>query len=453
MDLIGLFSMHFFDRKLSLLLILICLPLLFLPKLNLVSIDAGETAGLRADDLILLLFGLVLMLGHLHSRQHLYKVEGWILLITGLGILSFFINRLLVSLGILSMDAKIFYSLRLLEYFLFFYIGAIASRYFSDKFIIYSFFLWNLLIMTLQKIGLAGGIIATGYHEDMSGRVQGIASFPSEMGLLLNLMFCYLVFDDRLKPKFINLFQSLFIRYILNRIFFFGLFFLFAVFIIFTGNRISIIALLICFLFRLKQDISLKSLGAYLPLLVLIPLIAGAIGFVLIRTSGVYERSADLFSWKNLELFPLVWEKIDVAEHPTGHEVSDGKNYDISWWIRIHKWLFMSKTYLEHPECYLQGVGPGYAGAALDGGLLRILTEYGLIGAYLFWKFFSCLYRLNKQSQWMIIAFSINMIFFDAYLAYKTMSFLLLACGYLFERTSHRSPKLTPSFSAPISYL
>jgi hypothetical protein len=33
----------------------------------------------------------------------------------------------------------------------------------------------------------------------------------------------------------------------------------------------------------------------------------------------------------------------------------------------------------------------------------------------------------------MMIAFLMNMIFFDAYLAYKTMSFLLFTCGYIFE--------------------
>lgn len=426
--------MHFFDRRLSLIILFISIPLLFLPKFNLMSVDAEETAGLRIDDLILLVLGALLMWAHAVSHQRLYKVEGWILLITGFGIFSFLMNRLLVSFGILFLDAKIFYSLRLLEYFLFFYLGAMASQHFSSRVIIYSFFLWNLLLMTLQKLNLVGGIIATGYHEDVSGRVQGVASFPSEMGLLLNLIFCYLVFDEKAESRLINLFRSPFTRYVLHRLFFYGLFCLFAIFIIFTGNRISIVALFVCFLFRLKKDLNLRSLGSYISMLVLIPILVAAVGFVITQTSGVYERSADLFSFKNLELFNLVWDKIDITQNPIDHEVIEGRNYDMSWWIRIHKWLYMIKTYVENPECYLQGLGPGYAGAALDGGLLRILTEYGLIGAFLFWKFFACLSRLNAQTKWMVMAFLINMIFFDAYLAYKTMSFLLFTCGYIFER-------------------
>ncbi len=164
-------------------------------------------------------------------------------------------------------------------------------------------------------------------------------------------------------------------------------------------------------------------------MMILVPLVALAIGFTIMKTAGVYQRSSDLFSFRNLKLFNLVWDKVDTTQNLMGDEAVEVKNYDMSWWIRIHKWLFMAKSYTENPECYLQGLGPGYAGAALDGGILRVLTEYGWIGVFLFWKFFSCLYRLNLQTKWMIIAFLMNMIFFDAYLAYKTMSFLFFVCG------------------------
>lgn len=430
--------MRFFDRKFSLILLFISLPLLFLPKINLISVDAGETAGLRIDDLILFFVGILLMWAHAHSHQRIYKIEGWILLITVLGLFSFFINRLLFSFGMVYLEAKIFYSLRLLEYFLFFYIGAMASQFFQDRLIVRAFLLWNLLLMTLQKMNLVGGVVAEGYHADVSARVQGIASFPSEMGLLLNLLFCYFIFDDRTKLQFVNLFKSPFTRYLLQKFYLYGMFCLFGIFIIFTGNRISILALFLCFIFRIRQDLSLRSIGSYISMLILVPIVAVAIGFVITQTLGVYKRSSNLFSYKNLELINLVWEKIDITKHPGGNELLESQNYDMSWFIRIHKWLFMAKSYVNSPECYLQGLGPGYAGAALDGGLLRILTEYGLIGAFLFWRFFRSLYRLNLQAKWMMIAFLMNMIFFDAYLAYKTMSFLLFTCGYIFEHSLKR---------------
>lgn len=426
--------MRFFDRKFSLAILFITLPLLFFPKINLISLDAGETAGLRIDDLILFFVGILLMWAHALSHQRLYKIEGWILLITVFGVFSFLINRLLISFGVLDMEAKMFYCLRLLEYFLFFYIGALASQFFQDRVIVRAFLIWNLFLMTLQKLSMVGGIVSEGYHADVSARVQGIASFPSEMGLLLNLLFCYFAFGDRTKSQFVHLFKSPFTRYLLQKLYLYGLFCLFGIFIIFTGNRISILALCLCFIFRIKQDLALRSMGSYFSMLILVPIVAVAIGFAMTQTLGVYERSSNLFSYKNLELFNVVWDKIDIAQHPTGKEGLESQHYDMSWFIRIHKWLFMTKSYLNHPECYLQGLGPGYAGAALDGGLLRIITEYGLIGVFLFWKFFGSLYRLNSQTKWMMIAFLMNMVFFDAYLAYKTMSFLLFTCGYIFER-------------------
>ena len=123
-----------------------------------------------------------------------------------------------------------------------------------------------------------------------------------------------------------------------------------------------------------------------------------------------------------------------MTRNPVGNEVILAANYDMSWWMRIHKWIYVIKAYVTNPECYLQGLGPGFAWAALDGGLLRIFVEYGIIGSFLFWKFFSSIYHINRQLKWMMISFMINMVFFDAYLAYKTMSFLLFIAGDAFER-------------------
>lgn len=411
--------MHFFNRKFSLIILFATLPLLFLPKINLLSLGGTETAGLRIDDIILCFLSIILMWAHAYSHEKFYRIEGLILALTGFSLLSFLFNRFFVSLDLLPIDARIFYVFRLVEYFLFFYIGGIASQFLSDRVIIRAFFLWNLLFMILQKLSLLGGVTVEGYQGDVSGRIQGIASFPSEMGLILNLLFCYFIFDDSNKSKS----PSKHILYL------YGLFFLFALLVIFTGNRISILALILCFVFRLKEEARTSPLA-----FLFVPILIGGITYALMQTTAVYERSFALFSFKNIELFSLVWDKIAITEIPLAGEAISSE-YDMSWWIRIHKWLFITKSYLYHPECYLQGLGPGYAGAALDGGWLRICTEYGVIGAYLFWKFFSSLYSLNKQTKWMIIAFSINMIFFDAYLAYKLMSLLLFICGYVFEKS------------------
>lgn len=433
--------MRFFDQKLSLAILLFIIPLLFLPKINLISIDPSETAGLRIDDFILLSIGILLMWSHAVSNQRLFKIEGWLLLFTAFSFFSFLSNRLLVSFDILHMDAKIFYVIRLPEYFLFFYAGAHAFRHFDGNTVIRAFFLWNLCLMILQKFNLAGGIMAAGYHADVSGRTQGIAAFPSEMGLLINLLFCWLIYDESSQSRFVNFFPSADFRYLLRKLYPYWMFLLFGALVIFTGNRISILTLAVCFLFYIRKEFSFRSAGSLIGLALLIPAVISGIVFMIIHSPEVYERSLDLFSYKNAELFEIVWEKIDLTQAPLGNEVVSSENYDVSWWIRIHKWLFAAKSYLLNPECYLQGLGPGFCGAALDGGLLRVVVECGIVGAILFWKFFSCIAGINRQTKWMVIAFTLNMIFFDAYLAYKTMSFLLFASGYAFVRA--RTPAIT----------
>ena len=427
--------MRFFEDRLALSVLFVSIPLLFLPKFNLINLDAGETAGLRVDDLILFVIGILLMWAHARSHQKLYTPEGWLLLITLFSFFSFLINKLLVSAGILHINAKIFYTVRLLEYFMFFYIGAIASRYFHLQRIVRLFFLWNLAIMTLQKLNWVGAITVSGYHEEVSTRVFGVASFPSEMGLILNLMFCYLIWDTSAPCKFIRMFSSPRFRFFLHSFYLYWMFALFGIFVIFTGNRISLVALSICFFCRLLQTVQWRSAASLLAIALIIPALVGGIGFVIVKSEGVYERSASLFSLKNVELIYRVGETVDITAAPEDlfSDTLSSEGVDMSWWIRIHKWLFAIKSLLINPLCYLQGLGPGFNQAALDGGILRIATEYGLIGVFLFWQFFASLYRINPQTKWMMIAFALNMIFFDAYLAYKTMSFLFFTCGYLFE--------------------
>ncbi|WP_052354792.1 hypothetical protein [Candidatus Protochlamydia sp. R18] len=428
---------RFFDKQLSLIILIFLMPLFFLPKINLLTVGS-ETAGLRIDDLFLLFFGTLLIWAHLLLDKRLYMIEIWVLILTLFGILSFASNRFLISLGYHFLDAKIFYAIRLLEYFLFFYIGTLAFRFHLSKGFIQAFFLWNFFLMTLQKLNLAGAITNLGYEKDVSARVQGIASFPSEMGLLLNLLFCYMIYDDSYRSKIIQIFPPYY-RYFLRKSYLYILFIVIGIFVIFTGNRISLLAHLICFLGKLKQEINWKSIGSFVSLTIAFPLLMGIIIYMVIQTDSIYSRSASLLSIKNIHLAQIVWDKIDLTQDPISKKLIETDEYDMSWWLRIHKWIFVTKAFVNHPEVYLQGLGPGFAWSALDGGILRIIVEYGLIGSLLFFNFFRSIYKINQQMKWMTISLLINMIFFDAHLAYKTMSFYLFAAGYCFESKHNHS--------------
>ncbi len=124
-----------------------------------------------------------------------------------------------------------------------------------------------------------------------------------------------------------------------------------------------------------------------------------------------------------------MWNNVNINIEPSFNGTVDNGQKDISLWIRLQKWSYVLKVYLTYPITYLQGVGPGFAFAGLDGAYLRILVENGIIGSFLYWKLFKSIATKSPQLMAMVIVLAINMIFFDAYIAYKPMSLLFLVAG------------------------
>src|SRR5262249_36059724 len=268
------------------------------------------------------------------------------------------------------------------------------------------------------------------YIASSEDRMLGIASFGSEIGLLLNLLFCYLIYQpaSRAPPRFFLVPAEL--RRFSAFVYPYVLLLLFVFLVVLSGARMAILALFVSFLFRLKDLIQWRK-----PLTYLLPLLTLALGsalliYALYNASGIVTRSKGLFSFANIELITTVWDNIILDYDPIGRESVRQGLHDASWWMRIHKWCYAAKLYFLHPECWLQGIGPGFAMAALDGGFLRILTELGLIGCFLYGRLFYLIAQQTPQLFWMMVAFLLNMVFFDVYLAYKPMSLLFLIVGY-----------------------
>lgn len=425
-----------FDYKSSLIFVIFSLSLIFLPKINLINFAGRETAGIRIDDLFLLFFSFFLFWGHISAKHQLSSIEKKLFVILIFSFFSFFLNRFLVGMGLLHVDANILYVLRIFEYFIFYYAGFYTFRHFNLYKIIACYFVFNLILIFFQKAGLIGYWGIYGYKSTCTYRCAGIASFPSEMGMLLNMFFSFVLFE---KEKFEKILRNFFCNHtflylILNKIYSLFFFILFAFLIFLNGSRIAFVAFIITYLFYLIKKSKVKTIT------IIAFFIFFSSSFIYVLNSKasqqliLIERSQKLFSKSNLELIEKVWDKIDVRYVPIGNEIvkQDLENEDTSWWIRIHKWLYGLKIYYLHPELYLFGIGPGFAMAGLDGGLLRIFIEYGVLGFFLFFLFF---YDIAKQSitlcAW-ILVFIINMLFFDVYLAYKPMSLMFLLTGYTY---------------------
>lgn len=420
--------MQVFDKRSTLLLLILSLPLLFLPKINLVAVGE-QTAGLRIDDAILLGLSIVCFWANFSSRKYLTDIEIALFSLVGFSILSCVINHLFYAAGLLSVKASFLYSFRILEYFLFFYIGIFAFRFCRIETIIGAFFLWNLLLMILQKFQIIGIFSVEGYMP-ADDRMLGIASFGSEIGLLLNLMFSFLMYQNAIVSK--RIYLPIELKRVVSTIYPYILLLLFVYLVVLSGARMAIFALFVSFLFYLKDITSWKRPSSYI-----LPLGALTIGILLMiyalyTASDIISRSKGLLSFANLDLISVVWDNIALEYNPIGRESVRMGSYDASWWMRIHKWCYALKLYWLHPESWLQGIGPGFAMAALDGGFLRILTELGIIGCVLYGRLFYLIARQSTQLYWMMVAFMLNMVFFDVYLAYKPMSLLFLIVGYAY---------------------
>ena len=358
------------------------------------------------------------------------SLELWLFSIVFFSFISFLINAFLVDMGYIQVKAKIFYVVRIIEYFLFFYIGCMASQFFSLNSIIKSFLVINIIVMTMQKLGMVGRLTGFGPQVIDTSRVSGLASFPAEMGALLNIMFCYLLLNPTKRISFFSIKLPPALIILINKTRNFRLLLLFLFLIALTGARIAIVATLamfICYQLTEKRK-NFFRFAATISIILL--LVVPTTIYFIVNTDTLIARSTGLLSFNNLGLITGVWNNIDLNIDLYDNIHLEKGDYDMSWWMRAHKWCYALKLYFLHPECYLLGVGPGAYSAALDGSILRILTENGIMGIFCYGMLFKSISNQSRTVKWVIIAFFINMIFFDIYLAYKPMALLFLLAGY-----------------------
>lgn len=432
---------RFFEKSFTFFILLLTLPLLFLPKINLVSFGGRETAGIRIDDFVLFLFLILFTWAHFQLGRRLREVEKWLFALVAFSLFSFALNQFFYQIGWIHVSGNLLYALRIVEYFCFFYIGLLAVEFVNPSTFILSFIVWNSSIMILQKCGLVGEFSLYGYNPSSTYRPPGICSFPSEAGAMLNMLFCYLIFRSQESVKRVPFWPPV-VRQMARASSLYLIFLFFAFLTVISGSRIAIFAVAVIFLYCVGKKMSWRTPWTIAISTAVVVLGGGLFASFIVENEEMIDRSKGLLSMKNLELVTTMWNNVDISREPNTHTIFGNGQTDMSWWIRIQKWCYALKIYVSHPITYLQGVGPGFAFAGLDGGYLRIVVENGIIGAFLYWKFFASIAKKSPQLKWMVIALGINMIFFDAYIAYKPMSLLFLVAGLTWGQNEFESKRL-----------
>jgi hypothetical protein len=377
--------------------------LIFLPKINLVSVG-GQTAGLRIDDFAL---GLIFLYAFRKVNfSRLSVIEAAFLLTIFFWLLSNILNIVFYQ------RSNLLYTLRYVEYFLFYYIGFLFSRKYNiDQFLI-GFVAVNGVVMIMQLSGIIGGFSSTGIVSDVTDRAIGLTGGPWEIGAILNFAFALFSMNSKAAKKKIVVFLFYLITFIL---------------ILLTGSRMSLLAHLVLLIMYLYRMISNKIL------FVIYLSVIGAlmIGVFSIFSGTVSDRSQNAFSITNLEVFSEAYRNVVIRSNFVGFsDFYADETADMSWLMRVFKWSYAIKSWVAVPFQWILGVGPGTWGTALDGGILRLLTETGIIGFVLFCNLLKKIIKIEACLLPLVFAFLINMLMIDIYISYKSMAFVLFAVGY-----------------------
>ena len=374
--------------------------LLLMPKMDLIPISG--TSPIRIDDLILLFMGTLLFINFLHSkRKNITEIEWLFIILLIYMVFSNILNLLLFD------RSNILFSIRNLEYFIFFYTG----YYFSKKHSFYTLLKYYLFItgafVIIQILGYNNGIIT------------GLTAGPWELGAVLNIVLIVYAFNKNNTP------------YIVWKIFFVT-----TLFILLTGSRSPLAAnifLFLCYIF-FSSSRTKKIL-----VLFLMPFVAFIIYIVFSNISlPVKDRSEKLFSYDNIELVETYYDNVQVSPLGLGFDNTEIKQAvdrnvgDMSWAIRSLKWVYSIKLWLADNVAIWIGVGPGTLGQAVDGGIIRVLCEFGLVGFIIFIYF---LYRVSiiygTVAFYIVVALLINMLMIDVHNSYKVMSLFYFIIGAL----------------------
>lgn len=382
--------------------------LLLSPKINIISMP-GYNAGLRIDDMIISLIFLCFFAISL-ARVNL-KIERRY---------SSFVFAMLISTVVsyfIYGQGSLLFPARFIEYAIFIYIGFYLYKSGGSimVFALNSFFITNSVVALLQWQGLLGGFTVYGYSDFVGDRVVGLTAGPWELGVILNMATAYyLTSSSSVKIKALSALSLTFI-------------------ILLTGSRMAFIAnIIVLSAYLLNKRSAASKIGIIISL---IPFF-GIIAFMASGTS-LAERSANIFNYSNISDLSNIFHntKVDFG-NPDWELIAmmDIDGADMSWSMRVVKWIYAIKMFSLDPYFWFFGVGAGTFGNALDGGWLRVIIECGIVGFLLFVSFLS---TVKKQSYFLylsVIAISINMIMIDIYMSYKVMSVLLLCYGFSYMK-------------------
>jgi len=436
-------------------LIFITSLLFFFPRINIFSFGEAHTAGLRIDDIILFFIFISLIFKGKIFKLNISKSHLIYFSFVFISFLSFFFNNYYEDsyLG----GTSILYPIRYVEYFVFFVVGSLIVNHSSFIKIVLYLALYQIIIIIFQYLGFFPAFTSTdGINFSV---VAGMTGGPWEVSIVLTL--CFAVYVNHFS-KLKYLIYSFIIIAVLTYINFYIL-----------GSRSSSVTfivltfILICL--NIKNFCHNSILNKIIMTLILFIsfIIIVLVKPILIESNSdqlnidcvysiekcsynmVLNRSGNLIKLDNyyllIDFYKFVRTNVGEDKIPIGRlyneknnlnkiaqiNFSNTNNIDLSWLMRMEKWIYGVSLWQDKlPHSIFLGIGPGAVGPSFDGSWLRLFVENGIVGLLLIIMFFVHLLMKNLLNFLPILAISLNMLFIDAFLAYKSVSLILFILGY-----------------------
>ena len=348
------------------ILVLLFLILIFVPKIDLISIP-GYWQGIRIDDVILAFIGLIFLINKnkiIFSYKKFYN--GWFYFF----LYIFFSNLIALLIGF---EIKFVMMLRIIEYLIVitFIYNLNLDKVFLRKVIKY-FIILNVFVVFFQINGLVGSISSLGYLPAgaiLNNRAYGLLGGSWELAIITSLSYFILLYvSEKKNEKIKYLFICLFLLYTAN-------------------SRMPIAAFLVgvsIFYFfekiKFKQkilDYKFKGYYFFTGILFLIYF------FYLINFNNYFKYNFDLdyfddFNLSREVIFNLISNLLIYNDVPSRAEFH---NYDFPYWsllYRLEHWSNLYHINLSEPFSFIFGSGLNIL--YTDSLLIRILLNCGFVG-------------------------------------------------------------------------
>ena len=429
-------------------LVVLFLAITIFPKVTLIAIP-GSHAGIRLEDLMIAGYLIFFFINGFKNGFGEYKKLSKIVRALCLCLAAFAISNIVGCIsGNVTPYLAIFYLVRVFEYFVLIFAGRDLISIPGGKRLLLNLIkatvVFHGIYAILEYFSLTPDISAL-INRPTSGRVFTTFSGPYELAGYLAICLPLILNEIFVNKKYTNV--------------------LFAVLIftsvILSESRIALVAItVVTIMWVLKAVFGARERGKGLsPLKVLasaLVLAVVAIGVVKGLQSSRFA-GVDFGDYVNTTI--SAWEHSDYDyyrwnKQPYYSPLVFSQTDDRSFALRITKWTVLIKQAVEVAPLF--GLGMSISGEAMDGGIVKLFCETGMIGLILWiilmvtvWK----QARNNKKISFvvlsMIAVLFINAIFIDIFDASKVMMAFWFIVGYYIyidSDSTKNTQKKNPNF-------